>query len=436
MRVCSMINHFGIAIVLAIATNPTSTVAQWKQDRYAISFWVDPVVPPSQFDAEYAIVANANFTVLLGGFGATDPANVQLQIAAATKAGLAAVPSICGGTCANLSGAWGFQIADEPSASAFPTVAPLVADAKRIGGLAFVNLLPNYATPAQFGTPTYGEYVSEFVKIVKPNILCVDHYPDFDETSASFTNKSKSGYIDNLMVLREATLTAGYPLGFWNFFNAMPYGGASQYDISEADLRWQVFTSLAIGSKGVLYFCYWTPTGSDFTRGQAIMTPTPGSAPDNANQSPGQKYPMVKRINSKLKVLGGYLLERTSSAVVQAAGGRTDTTMLVQTPISSINGSNMGTNWSFMLGFFDNNSTVLLVNQDSNHPALATLEFTPSAISISSGFATTAFDAAGKTMMEINPSTGAAEPALDDSPFLQGFQVSLLGGDARLFAWQ
>ena len=56
------------------------------------------------------------------------------------------------------------------------------------------------------------------------------------------------------MVLREAGLGAG--IGFWNFFNAMPYGGISQYDISEAELRWQVYTSLAIGSKGVLYFCY------------------------------------------------------------------------------------------------------------------------------------------------------------------------------------
>jgi len=51
----------------------------------------------------------------------------------------------------------------------------------------------------------------------------------------------------------------------------------------------QVFTSLAIGAKGVMYFCYWTPPGSDFLRGQAIMTPAPGSKPDNANQVPGPK---------------------------------------------------------------------------------------------------------------------------------------------------
>ena len=83
------------------------------------------------------------------------------------------------------------------------------------------------------------------------------------------------GYIDNLMVLREAGLGAG--IGFWNFFNAMPYGGISQYDITEAELRWQVYTSLAIGSKGVLYFCYvraappwrWSPTLPPPTRVRA-----------------------------------------------------------------------------------------------------------------------------------------------------------------------
>ena len=81
--------------------------------------------------------------VLLGGFGATTPNTVTQQIAAASTAGLASVPSICGGKCANLSGAWGFQIADEPGTSQFAELAPLVATAKAAGQLAFVNLLPN-----------------------------------------------------------------------------------------------------------------------------------------------------------------------------------------------------------------------------------------------------------------------------------------------------
>jgi hypothetical protein len=71
-------------------------------------------------------------------------------------------------------------------------VAALVADAKDAGRLAFVNLLPNYASsPGQTGAATYGEYVKDFVQTVKPNLLSVDHYPDFDQDTTG--NKTKAG---------------------------------------------------------------------------------------------------------------------------------------------------------------------------------------------------------------------------------------------------
>ena len=104
---------------------------------------MDPIVPPEQFPREYKRIAEANFTVLLGGFGATAPATVRQQIAAASAAGLVSVPSICGGSCINLSGAWGFQVADEPGVDKFTALAPLVATARAAGQVAFVNLLPN-----------------------------------------------------------------------------------------------------------------------------------------------------------------------------------------------------------------------------------------------------------------------------------------------------
>jgi hypothetical protein len=51
------------SIVVAQATPLTSS--PWKQDRFAISFWVDPIVPPNRFDAEYStIVSYGNNGVL------------------------------------------------------------------------------------------------------------------------------------------------------------------------------------------------------------------------------------------------------------------------------------------------------------------------------------------------------------------------------------
>jgi hypothetical protein len=389
----------------------------WKQDRFAISFWVDPMVPPERFDAEYQRVAEANFTVLLGGFGAKDPSTVTSQIAAATKNGLKAIPNICNGKCANISGAWGFQISDEPNVSQFNSVAKLVADAKAVGQMAFVNLLPNYATPKQLGADTYEDYLLAYMKTVKPNMLSVDHYPAFDDPTRQPSNRTKKGYILNLLALREVSLSVKPNIPFWNFFNAMPFNQVSQYDVSEAELRWQAYTSLAIGSKGVMYFCYWTPPGAGFLRGQAIMTPTPGNPPNIADQSPGHKYPIVQRINSKLRVFGDWLLDTVSSSVVQTSG--IATTPLIQLPWTSINGSSAGPYSEFMLGCYDNNRTILLVNQDSNHPALATV-----------GMATR-----NEEMMEVDPSSGKLVPPKDDSPFLPGFQIALLPGDGRLFTW-
>ena len=405
-----------IIVSTSKAATTTTTTQEWKQDRFAISFWVDPIVPVTQFNYEYSRIAQANFTVLLGGFGATTPDTVKLQIAAAKQNNLAPIPSICNGKCANLKGAWGFQITDEPPVSEFNNVAKLVADAKAAGQMAFVNLLPNYATPTQLGAATYGDYLSIYMKIVKPNILCVDHYPNFDETTTS--NKTKKGYILNLLALRKASMSVTPSLPFWNFFNSMPY--QSYYDVSESQLRWQIWTSVAIGSRGVLYFCYWTPNG--FTKGQAIMTPTPSNAPMSsisiANQSPSHKYYMVQRINSKLKVLGNWLLKKNSSAVVQTSGVKS--TQLFNLNWDSINGSDTGINSEFMLGCYDNNETILLVNQDSNHPALATVHFSP----WSNG-----------TMYEVDPMSGIASPALDDAPLMSGFQIALIAGDARLFTW-
>ena len=75
-----------------------------------------------------------------------------------------------------------------------------------------------------------------------------------------------------------------------------------------------------------------------------------------------------------------------------------------------------GASWEFLLGFFDSNSALLLNNQDSNHPALASLTL-----------------AHGAVLQEVDGSSGVVAAAVDDSPLLPGFQVSLLPGDARLF---
>ena len=47
------------------------------------------------------------------------------------------------------------------------------------------------------------------MKTVKPNMLSVDHYPDFDQLENN--NKTKRGYILNLLALREASISVSPP---------------------------------------------------------------------------------------------------------------------------------------------------------------------------------------------------------------------------------
>ena len=423
--------------------------APWTQDRFVISFWVDPIVPPAKFSVEYARIAAANFTVLLGGFGATTPDTVALQVAAATQAGLAAIPSGCGGSCENATGVWGTQLKDEPAVRDFAALAPAVARVKAAGRVAFVNLLPNYASTDELNASSYGEYLARYIAEVQPNMLCVDHYPNFDKACDSTghrANKTKDGYVRNLLALRAASLASTPPVPFWNFFNTMPYGTqASAYDVSEAELRWQVWTSVALGAKGVLYFCYWTPPGSVFLRGGAIMTPR--GAPDtpyaSLEQAPSDHYWQAQRINSKLKVIGSWLLPMRSTAVAQLAANASVQALLLNGegrglgPLTGVTGTSTGAGWETTIGFFaldtrssgpgtiarEGQDSFLLVNADSDRPAFLTLDFEAP------------FDPFHGALLEMDERTGRLITAVDAAPLLKGFQVSLIAGDAKLFVY-
>lgn len=141
----------------------------------------------------------------------------------------------------------------------------------------------------------------------------------------------------------------------------------------------------------------------------------------------GDAVPRGGRINSKLKVLGEFLLKRESSAVIQLRGNRTQTASIQGHPqLISINGTNVGDIWAFMLGFYDDNATFVLSNQDEKHPALATVGMVGSEAGDDGS-------TAAVSLHEVDSSTGQARPVVDDSPFMPGLQLSLLAGDARLF---
>lgn len=373
---------------------------RYEQKEFCISFWVDPPAD-DHMEEHYRRIADANFNVVLGGFGARTPEQIARQLSLCEKLNLKAIIPGREGAVDQLPdgpACLGYLLRDEPKAAQFPELGRRVAEIreKRPGKLAFINLLPSHATPKHFGVPTYEEYVSRFLQETRADVLCFDRYPvmlpDTDE---------REGYCENLDTIRRFALDARIP--FWNFFNTMPYG--RHFDPTEAQLRWQVYTSIAYGAKGVLYFCYWTPRGREFPKGGAIIT---------ADGQPTRHYEQAKRINTRIRNLGPALMKLTSTRVLRIKLGEDAATRLATEPMRSITGGD------YLIGMFahdDGRRAVLLNNYRHDYTAWPTVEFA----------------VAPEHVTELDQNTGRESPVRDDSPDMPGLQLSLDAGEGRLF---
>ncbi|HEY1787891.1 MAG TPA: hypothetical protein VGJ73_07030 [Verrucomicrobiae bacterium] len=191
---------------------------------------------------------------------------------------------------------YGYFLCDEPGAGAFPGLAimtGLIHDTTPQSP-AFVNLFPNYAGPDQLGASTYEKYIDDFASTVHPAQLSYDHYALMDDGTL------RDGYWANLMQMRAAAQK--YNLPFWNIILAVAH---FHYRIpSEADLRFEVYSSLASGARGIVYYSYFAYKVGNY-RGAAIdqfghATPT---------------WNNIQNVNLQIQNLAPTLLNLTSDAV-------------------------------------------------------------------------------------------------------------------------
>jgi hypothetical protein len=109
-------------------------------------------------------------------------------------------------------------------------------------------------------------------------------------------------YWHNLEIQRRLCMKAGVP--FNQIIVSLKHMGYRE--CSEADLRWQVYTSLAYGSRGIQYFNYWDVKELAWAGALAIMT---------MDGKRDVKYEYVKRINNRIKLLGPTLVRLASTGV-------------------------------------------------------------------------------------------------------------------------
>ena len=147
--------------------------------------------------------------------------------------------------------AYGYYLRDEPGATAFPGLGRWAAAYKKAApnALAYINLFPNYASPGQMSAENYDKYLEKFVQEAKPTFISYDHYALMDDGSL------RDGYFQNLESVRTAALRHNLP--FWNI--VLSNSHFSYAEPTPAGFRFQLYTTLAYGGRGISYFTYFAP---------------------------------------------------------------------------------------------------------------------------------------------------------------------------------
>ncbi|MCU6710744.1 beta-galactosidase [Paenibacillus sp. J5C_2022] len=149
---------------------------------------------------------------------------------------------------------------------------------------------------------SYEDYVYRWM-YTEPDVLVFDHYPYLANGTL------RSDYYANLEVIRRQADLGG--VNFWSYIQSVGVNGAWRVP-SESEMRYQVYSNLAYGAKGYIYFTYWTPAssgGESFNNGIIL--------PDGTKNS---SYTWAQQLNADVMNLGDTLLGLHSEAVYHAGG--------------------------------------------------------------------------------------------------------------------
>lgn len=144
---------------------------------------------------------------------------------------------------------------------------------------------------------SYEDYVYRWM-YTEPDVLVFDHYPYMAN------GQFRADYYDNLEVIRRQAKLGG--VDFWSYIQSVGVKGVWKAP-SESEMRYQIYSNLAYGAKGYIYFTYWTPDasgGESFNNG--LILP---------NGVKNASYNWAKNINAEVLQLGSTLMGLESLAV-------------------------------------------------------------------------------------------------------------------------
>lgn len=192
----------------------------------------------------------------------------------------------------------GIHIKDEPHKDEVPEFAnpTLIKDFEKVYPNAkyMVNIVGITAGGAYYGYDSYqylfDDYVDSIVSKLKNPYISIDLYP-----------------FHNLAVEAEKQVALGYNIvaegakktGANKTFIMQASTGVEFYDeLSEGDMRWQVYSALAFGAHNIQYYCYSKPEGRDYNCCMLM--------PDN--KTPSYLYYYVQEINNEIQSMASTML--------------------------------------------------------------------------------------------------------------------------------
>ncbi len=276
-----------------------------KLERFVITFWVTPIINEESLEQ----IADGGFSLVMISPVAPKRGLRLMDIAHGLGLQVMLTDQVISPFRIDLRGDletftsaykdhpafWGYYLTDEPAAEDFAGLATLNRTLLELDPqhLPYINLFPIYATSGALGTSDYDTYLRTFIETVRPAILSYDYY-------IFLKAGDRQDYFTNLEAARREALRAEIP--FMQIIQANEH--MSYRDVDAADLRWQVYTTLAYGAKGISYFTYAVPPVDSF--GDGLL--------DRSGQ-PTAKWGYAREINLEVTQLGEHLIGLTSTGV-------------------------------------------------------------------------------------------------------------------------
>lgn len=193
----------------------------------------------------------------------------------------------------NNPGTGGYYLIDQPTSAEYAMTQSVTSYLKSNdpAHLTAFSLGPNYG--GSYGYADYTAYVDAFAAL-QPGIMFFDNFP-LPSTGV------RSDYYANHEIIRSKGLQYNIRTGVT--IQMIDYGGLYT-NPSESQIRWQVYTSLAYGCTGIMYYSYW-------------MHPSYGNggcvAYDGTRNT--SNWNLVQALNNEINYLAPYLMDCKSDSV-------------------------------------------------------------------------------------------------------------------------